>query len=98
MSKKAAASFQDRQKEFMKIFRELCYSRQPWEVWSDVITAMACSIANAVDRTPERHEKREKEYACRCMEYEAAVRNGGKYMWDCGHEKTSGKRALLYVF
>ena len=63
MSKKAAFSFQGNQKEFMKIFCELCYSRQPWEVWSDVITAMACSIANAVDRTPERHEKREKEYA-----------------------------------
>lgn len=63
MSKKAAFSFQGNQKAFMKIFRELCYSRQPWEVWADVITAMACSIANAVDRTPERHEKREKEYA-----------------------------------
>lgn len=25
-------------KEFLKIFKELCYSRQPWEVWSDVIT------------------------------------------------------------
>ncbi len=63
MSKKAAFSFQGNQKEFMKIFHELCYSRQPWEVWADVITAMACSIANAVDRTPDRHEKREKEYA-----------------------------------
>lgn len=47
----------------MKIFHELCYSRQPWEVWSDVITMMACSIANAVDRTEKRHESREKEYA-----------------------------------
>lgn len=63
MSKKAEFSFQGNQKEFMKIFRELCYCRQPWEAWSDVVTAIACSIANAVDRTPNRHEKREKEYA-----------------------------------
>lgn len=35
----------------------------PWEVWTDVINVMACSIANAVDRTPERQEKREIEYA-----------------------------------
>lgn len=54
---------QGNQGEFVKIIRELCYSRQPWEVWSDVITVMACSIANAVDKSPKRHECREKEYA-----------------------------------
>lgn len=63
MNKKAAFRFQGNQKEFMNIFHELCYSRQPWEVWSDVVTMMACSIANAADRTEGRHEKREKEYA-----------------------------------
>ncbi len=63
MNKKAALRFQGNQKEFMNIFHELCYSRQPWEVWSDVVTMMACSIANAADRTEGRHEKREKEYA-----------------------------------
>lgn len=63
MNKKAVLRFQGNQKEFMNIFHELCYSRQPWEVWSDVVTMMACSIANAADRTEGRHEKREKEYA-----------------------------------
>lgn len=63
MKKKAAFRFQGNQKEFMNIFHELCYSRQPWEVWSDVVTMMACSIANAAGRTEGRHEKREKEYA-----------------------------------
>ena len=63
MNKKAALRFQGNQKEFMNIFHELCYSRQPWEVWSDVVTMMACSIANVADRTEGRHEKREKEYA-----------------------------------
>lgn len=53
----------EHKKDFVKIFRELCYSRQPWEVWADAITVMACSVANAVDRTPQRHESREKEYA-----------------------------------
>ena len=56
-------SAESHKKEFVKIFHELCYSRQPWEVWSDVITVMACSIANATDKTPSRHESREKEYA-----------------------------------
>lgn len=56
-------SLESHKMEFLRIFKELCYSRMPWEVWSDVITVMACSIANAVDRTPMRHEKREKEYA-----------------------------------
>lgn len=51
------------EKEFLDIFRELCYSRQPWEVWADVVTVMACSLANAVDKTSKRNEKREKEYA-----------------------------------
>ena len=63
MQNKVIEGFKVNQKEFMKIFHELCYSRQPWEVWSDVITMMACSIANAVDRTEKRHKGREKEYA-----------------------------------
>lgn len=51
------------EKEFLDIFRELCYSRQPWEVWADVVTVMACSLANSVDKTSKRNEKREEEYA-----------------------------------
>lgn len=50
------------EKEFLKIFRELCRCRQPWQVWADTITVMACSIANAVDKTEPRHSNREKEY------------------------------------
>lgn len=51
------------EKEFLDIFKKLCYSRSSWQVWADVITAIACSISNATDRTPERFERREKEYA-----------------------------------
>lgn len=50
-------------KEFLAIFRELCQSRQPWQVWADAITVMACSLANVVDKTEPRHSNREKEYA-----------------------------------
>lgn len=63
MKKNVASGQGADQKDFIKIFQELCYSRQPWEVWADVITVMACSIANAADRTEPRHESREKEYA-----------------------------------
>ena len=58
-------SLHGKKEEFVRIICELCYSRQPWEVWSDVIAVMACSIANAVDRAPEHYDSREKEYvAC----------------------------------
>lgn len=62
MSKVNNRAIQGDSKEFLKIFNELCYSRHAWEVWADVITVMACSIANAVDWEPKRHESRESEY------------------------------------
>jgi len=54
--------FKSDEKEFIQVFKELCHSRQPWEVWQDLMTVMACAIVNAVDRTPERYEARESEY------------------------------------
>lgn len=66
MSKVINSAIQGDSKEFLKIFNELCYSRHAWEVWADVITVMACSIANAVDLEPKRHESREAEYE-RCI-------------------------------
>ena len=59
-------SIQGDSKEFLKIFNQLCYSRSAWEVWADVITVMACSIANTVDKSVKRYESRESEYA-RCI-------------------------------
>ena len=53
---------QDKEKEFLKLFDKLTYSRSAWQVWEDLMTVMACSISNAVDRTPERFERREKQY------------------------------------
>ena len=56
----------DCKKEFLKVFNSLCYSRSAWQVWSDFITASACSIANAVDKG-KHFEEREKEYT-QCIE------------------------------
>lgn len=60
--KKASKRIKGSRKEFLDIFKTLCYSRNVWQVWGDVITAMACSLSNTTDRTPGRYEKREKEY------------------------------------
>lgn len=55
------------EKEFLDVFRRLCYSRSAWQVWADLISAIACSLSNAADRTPEHFEPREKEFA-QCIE------------------------------
>lgn len=54
---------QGTEKEFIKVFQELCYSRSSWQVWADLMTAMACTLANSLDKTEPRHTAREKEYA-----------------------------------
>lgn len=46
----------------MKLFEKLLYGRNAWQVWEDLITVMACSISNSVDRRDGTFEKREKEY------------------------------------
>lgn len=55
-------SMEERKKKFVKIFKELAYSRSSWEVWSDVITVIAITISNTVDRSSPRWEEREHEY------------------------------------
>ena len=54
---------QGTEKEFIKVFQELCYSRSSWQVWADLMAAMACTLANSVDKTEPRYTVREKEYA-----------------------------------
>lgn len=53
---------EETKKEFLKIFNEMCYSRSAWQVWSDLISVIACSLANAVDKREEIWAAREKEY------------------------------------
>lgn len=60
--KAAYVEIQGTEKEFLDIFKTLCYSRSTWQVWADVISVIACSLSNATDRTAGRYEQREKEY------------------------------------
>lgn len=59
---KHVGHLQDREKEFLKLFDQLTYSRSAWQVWEDLMTVMACSISNAVDRTPDKFKRREEQY------------------------------------
>lgn len=65
------------EKEFMDVFKTLCYSRSAWEVWSDLMTVMACSLSNVTDRTPRHYEKREKEYEI-CIKKLGSVETASK--------------------
>lgn len=52
----------EREKEFLRLFDQLTYSRSGWQVWGDLMTVMACSICNAIDRRKKAFERREKQY------------------------------------
>lgn len=59
---KHVGTVNDKEKDFLKLFDKLTYSRSGWKVWEDLMTVMACSICNAVDRRKESFERREKQY------------------------------------
>lgn len=52
----------ERGKEFLKLFDKLTYSRSAWQAWEDLMTVMACSICNSVDRRKEAFDRRERQY------------------------------------
>lgn len=79
MAKKNGEIIQDAEKEFINVFKGLCRSRNYWEVWADVVSAIACSLSNAVDRSPEHYEKREEEYA-QCIEKLGSVEAPAKLL------------------
>ncbi len=55
-------TYQGTEKEFIDLFQSLAVSRSDWQVWSDLMAAMACAIANAIDPNEKRKADREKEY------------------------------------
>lgn len=65
------------EKQFLDTFNSMCYTRNAWEVWTDFVTAAACSIANSVDREGKNHDDREAEYA-KCIERLGGVENAAK--------------------
>lgn len=50
----------EEQKPFIKIFDQLCQSRQHWKVWYDFVTMFAIAISNSVDAG--QAEQRERRY------------------------------------
>lgn len=66
MAQKKSEEITGTEKEFLSIFESLCYSRSRWQVWEDIIFAIACSLSNSVDKNSEDFQKREEEYE-RCI-------------------------------
>ena len=52
----------EHKREFLKIFNTLCTSKMAWQVWADWISAVACAMSIAADRSKDRYEKRSKEF------------------------------------
>lgn len=53
---------EEHEKAFIKLFDKLTYSRTGWQVWEDLMTVMACSISNAIDREEPHFSDRERQY------------------------------------
>lgn len=51
------------EKEFIKGFQRLCRVRSSWEVWQCLMSAWACAISNAFDKSENHYQAREEEYA-----------------------------------
>lgn len=47
-------------KEFLKTFGTLTYHWRSWDIWTDFVTMVACTISNSVDKL--HFEEREKTY------------------------------------
>ncbi|MBQ8912950.1 MAG: SAM-dependent DNA methyltransferase, partial [Lachnospiraceae bacterium] len=52
----------EREKEFIKLFESLNPSLSGWQIWENVISAIACSLSNVAEPNNKRRERREKEY------------------------------------
>ncbi len=63
----------DCQKEFMKIFNQLAYKYNRYDVWRDFVTTFACSISNSLDKC--HYEEREKRYLKIIGKYEKTEQN-----------------------
>ena len=58
---------QGTKEEFLSIFKKLCDLKAEWQVWDDVISMIADSISNSIDKT--HYEKREEDYMTRVKQY-----------------------------
>ena len=51
---------QKARREFLRIFRQLTYRWRSWDIWTDFVTLIACTISNAVDLL--HYDEREELY------------------------------------
>lgn len=51
---------QQARKEFLKIFRGLTRRWRSWDIWTDFVTMVACTISNSVDKL--HYDEREETY------------------------------------
>lgn len=85
------------EKEFLDVFRQLCISRSSWQVWADLMAAMACTLANAVDKSLSRHTAREKEYA-ECIKRLGGVEKPAKcfnYIVEQARKQSNGRSTAV---
>ena len=66
MATKTDDEIRGTEKDFLDLFNRLCYSRSAWQVWADLMSVMACTIANVFEVNPKRKTDREQEYE-RCI-------------------------------
>lgn len=50
----------DSRKEFLRIFKQLTYRHNSWNVWQDFVVMAACALSNPVDK--EHYDGREALY------------------------------------
>ena len=67
MSKLPRVVRDQRQKELLRIFDEICGRHNRWTVWSDAVVMYAISISNAVDKT--HADRREEMYLSLAKKY-----------------------------
>lgn len=52
----------DYQKEFIRVFNEICVGRDARVVWYDFVLASACSMSNVFEKDKAKWDSRESEY------------------------------------
>lgn len=63
----------DSDKEFIKLYKQLTYRHNSWEVWKDFVTLFACSLSNPVDK--EHYDERESLYLKTINKYNKTEQN-----------------------
>lgn len=72
-TKKQLPALQGTEAEFLRILNTLIGAKNAWQVWEDIITALACALSNAFDADEKRRQKREEAYKRAVAGYQTEV-------------------------